>query len=242
MTPETLRKEQEYINDLIMQRAEECGIATNNIQPIFDGVAEEEGYLNSTLKVAWVLKEPWDDKDSSGRPCGGGWSLPKDCFYKDDAWSNPVWQKIAYVMHGFRKNLHWDEMRWIRDSHEMINEIRTVAWINVSKMPGYTVSNDDFIWQRYNKFWKDILFKQFSVFAPDVIIFGKTFHCFRGAYPDARKDDALSNDTVSYLRNGKQILLDTYHPGRKGGHYVDSLINALLVAKSEIKTEGLKPC
>ncbi len=184
------------------------------------------------------MKEPYDDLDSSGQPCGGGWSLVKDCFKKSDAWRDPVWQKIAYVMYGFRNNLTWNEMPWIRNKHEIINEILTVAWINASKMPFKTISNDALVECNFKAYWKEIVMEQLKVYEPNVIIFGKTFGFMQDCFPGAEYVKSFSNSTnqVWYFRWGKQILLSAYHPGRKGQEYVDALIEALHMAQNEIET------
>lgn len=226
MTAEVLREKQSEIDSMVKTCAEKAfsGSAMDRNSPIYDGIADEEAYLQSPLKVAWVLKEPYDDFTKANKPAGGGWSLVKDAFYKSDAWKNPVWQKVAYVMYGFRHGLNWDELPWIRENHEVINEIKSVAWINVSKMPGYKVSSDRAISNAYSV-WKDVIRFQLETYNPDVIIFGKTFHCFRDSY--GNPEPQVLNDNVWYYNIAGKHLLDTYHPGRKGGEYVNALIDAL---------------
>ena len=132
-------------------------------------------------------------------------------------------------MYGFHKGLHWNEMDWIRDDHSIIDEIKAVAWINVSKMPGYTVSNDQAISCAYGV-WKGVIKLQLETYNPDVIIFGKTFHCFRDDYGDP--EPHILNGDVWYYNVGGRHLLDAYHPGRKGGEYVDALIDALTAIRN----------
>lgn len=226
MTAKELMDKQTAIDSMVQTCAKNAFSSTtmNSVFPIFDGIADEEAYLQSPLKVAWVLKEPYDGFTKSNKPTGGGWSLVKDAFYKSDAWKNPVWQKVAYVMYGFRHGLNWDDLPWIRENHEIINEIRSVAWINVSKMPGYKVSSDRAISSAYSV-WKDVILLQLETYDPDVIIFGKTFHCFRVGY--GNPEPRALNDNIWYYNVAGKHLLDTYHPGRKGGEYVNALIDAL---------------
>ena len=171
-----------------------------------------------------MLKEPYDYFGDDNKPHGGGWSLVKEAFYKDDAWKGPVWQRVAYVMHGFRNGMHWKELPWIRDRPELIDEIKSVAWINVSKMPGYTVSDDDAIAAAYS-IWKPVIDRQLETYNPDVAIFGKTFHCFRDGY--GNPEPKILNDWIWYYNVGGRHLLYAYHPGRKGEDYVNTLIDAL---------------
>jgi hypothetical protein len=51
---------------------------TGKTHPIHDGVADLEGYLASSPRIMWILKEPYDDFNENGEPVGGGWSYTKD--------------------------------------------------------------------------------------------------------------------------------------------------------------------
>jgi len=44
-----------------------------DISPICDGIINIEQYLKSKYKILWILKEPYDEFDKDGKPCGGGW-------------------------------------------------------------------------------------------------------------------------------------------------------------------------
>lgn len=228
---------------MIHRVADQSGLATDDIYPIFDGICDEAGYLKSKLRVAWVLKEPYDDFDKkSGKPCGGGWSLVKDCFGKQDAWRNVIWQKIAYVMYGFNHNLKWEDMDYIRDNHAMIDEMKSIAYINLSKMPAYKSSNINVIDYNYKTFWMNVVAEQLKAYDPEVIVFGYTFGCMKESFLNAVEETGFMESVGGWVRywrycdhKKKQILLDTYHPGRKGGNYVNSLIVALDKAFKELK-------
>lgn len=231
--------EQKRLEKYIEQRAEETQKTKSDVKPIKDGVADLTGYLNSTLKVAWILKEPWDDEDANHRPKGGGWSLVNDCFNHltlESHKKNPVWQKVAYVMYGFRNNQKWDDMPWIRNKPEMLYEIRSVAWLNASKMPGGKVSSDSNIHEEYKNIWQPVLKEQLKVYKPDVLIFGKTFQHFCDEFENKKKIEKYCNQNLDFYVAGDKILIDTYHPGRKGGAYVNALIDALINAQKELKT------
>lgn len=246
MTKDELIMKQKEIDILVEKTAIQAGLTNDELEPIYDGIADEEKYLVSSLKVAWVLKEPYDDYNSCGQPCGGGWSLTKDAFYYKDNWKNPVWQKIAYIMYGFNHNILWEDMDWMHDKPEMIYEIRNIAWININKMPAYTSSNDANIAFLYNNYWREIVLMQLECCNPDVIIFANTFHCFANdekdnIYKNSIEDEVitkklkeLSGYYMPYRKLQKKRLIDAYHPGRKGGAYVNGLIEALKIAKKEL--------
>ena len=244
MTAESLEKQQKEIDLLVEKTARKANLITDKVEPIWDGIANPEGYLRSRLKVAWVLKEAYDDFDENGDNYGGNFSL-LECYDKPDAWRNKVWQRIAYVMYGFLHDLWWDNMDYIYDNHEMINVIRDIAMINISKMPGKTVSSLYEIEAKYNTVWREVILKQLDIYAPDVIIFGNTFECFRrdplgNRFQEAQLDRDISFDSnwgIDYFRLGGQRLISAYHPGRKDGSYVDGLISALQQAERELIPE-----
>ena len=248
MTPKQLEDQQIKINELVEKTAYCAGLANDCLLPIYDGIADEQAYLKSKPKVAWVLKEPYDDiSQNTNKPEGGGWSLPKDCFKKDDAWKNPVWQKIAYIMYAFRKHMRWEDMKNISDEPQMINVIYEVAYINISKMPNKKTSDSRYIEQQYANVWQSVIKKQLAVYDPDIIIFGNTFNCFLNdpkgnIFKDASKDEKLSKKltekggwSVDYLRCGRKRLISAYHPARKGPDYCIALIDALNLAEKELK-------
>ena len=207
---------------------------------IYDGVADINLYLKSSPKVAWLLKEPWDDFEN-GIPAGGGWSIPKDCFMKDDQeWKVRTWQRAIYVMYGLKNNLHFSEMDDIKNDPEMGRVLREVAWINLSKMPAYSTSSIMQITNQYKNIWRTIVLKQLDLYSPDVIVFGNTLQCCREDFlseGDVPIKRILHNDIcfINVYKKNHTILLDAFHPafisvgaGRGSVEfYVDSLIDAI---------------
>lgn len=78
----------------------------SNTKAIADGISDLNAYLSSYPKIAWILKEPYDEI-KEGKPCGGGWSIPKDCFLKEGPWDVLTWQRVIYVMHGLKHRLRY---------------------------------------------------------------------------------------------------------------------------------------
>lgn len=206
---------------------------------IADGIADFKAYLSSSPKIAWVLKEPYDDIMES-KPSGGGWSIPKDCFMKGGPWGVLTWQRVIYVMYGLKHKLTYQQMDYIRDNPEMGNVLREVAWINLNKMPSYTISNNNQIKEAYNNNWKEIVLKQIELYSPDVIVFCNTLQCCREDFL-SKQDEPIKK----YIQDGKcllsafrkdgRLLLDAYHPGFRYirgikdsvSEYVNSLIGAI---------------
>ena len=208
MTITELEQAQAEIIEEIYSFAERVGLSNDNIEPIPDGVYSAEKYLLAPTQIMWILKEPYDDFDENGEPYGGGWNL-FGAFDNDDAWSSRTWQPMIYSMYGLFNNQKWEDMDWISDDKSMVNVLKQIAYINISKIPASTATNDNSLWDKYN-LWKDILSKQIAIYAPKIIIFGNTFRYF--------KDDLVGADTnpkksiegiVDQYKNGSVKYLDT---------------------------------
>lgn len=229
MTKEELEKKQSEIQDKILQHAKDKGLVKEELEPIYDGVADIEKYLSSSPKIMWILKEPYDEATR------GGWYLPD--VLKEDKWkSRSMWQLMIQIDFGIRNNKNWIDMDWIKDNPEMAEELKKMAYINISKMPGGKTSGVGHLWECY-KLWKDILFEQIELYKPDVIIFGYTFQFFKNDLKIVEKPmysipDALRG--VNAYKKDDMILIDAYHPSGpgKGGErtwdnkYVNNIINA----------------
>jgi len=236
ITVELLQKGQDAIEDRIFKYAKDQGLSNENILPITDGIYSAEKYLGSSPKVMWVLKEPYDENEF-GKPWGGGWSIPKDCYDKNDAWTNRTWQPIIYSMYGLFNKLKWEKMDWIRDNKEMADVLKQIAYINISKMPAHTNSSQSPI-ENYYQIWKPILWEQIELYNPQVIIFGATFDYFfkdffgsNNVVPEKQYIHGDITYISEYKKDGR-ILLKTFHPiahqkGFNREYYVNSIISSI---------------
>lgn len=231
MTITDLEQSQAEIIKEIYSFAEQSGLTNENVEPIPDGVYSAEKYLSAPTQIMWILKEPYDDFDENDEPYGGGWCL-FEAFDNDNAWSAPTWQPIIYSMYGLFNNQKWEDMDWISDNKRMADMLKQIAYINISKMPASTTTNDSSLWEKYD-LWKDILTKQIAIYGPKIIIFGNTFRYF--------KDDLVGTDSyptrsiegiVDIYEKAGVKYLDTYHPNQKmvtRDIYVNSIIDACLI-------------
>lgn len=62
LSSEDIRKGQEKIKEEIYARAKELGISTDDLWPLPDGVFNIEGYCQSSPRIMWILKQPYDDR------------------------------------------------------------------------------------------------------------------------------------------------------------------------------------
>lgn len=202
--------------------------------PIVDGIVNIEKYLQSKFKILWILKEPYDYVED-GLPSGGGWHfcndfIAPDGFYKRIGKSHPTWHPIIYTSFGLLNDfIQYDSMDYIRDDKSMAEIIRSVAVINVKKLPGFTRTYDyGIICNAYNKN-KAILLKQIDTYNPDIIIGGSTLDLF---YDDLKisKDKIKNNGSVDYATINSKLFISAYHPGQTQvtrDNYVNDIINTV---------------
>lgn len=211
----------------------ELGMNGDTIEAIPDGIYSAERYLAASKRILWVLKEPYDEIAESGMPCGGGWCI-YEAFDNANAWSNRTWQPMIYASYGILHGIHYKDMDWIRDDRSMAEVLKDIAYINISKMPGFTNSNDADI-QRYYDLWRPILLEQIQLYRPQVIIFGNTFKYFKqdlignGAQPFLSLTKEDGGIYQNNYRMGDAILIDAYHPNQKmvtREKYVEGIIEA----------------
>ena len=235
MTVKELQKKQNEMFEIIRQHAQNAGLIKQKpiIEPIYDGVTDIEGYLASNPKIMWILKEPYDDFTQSGKYRGGDWYFTEH-FKKKDVWKDEtMWKVMIQINYAIRNGLKWKELDYIENDPEMIEELKKIAYINISKMPGESESTDHKLFESY-KIWKDIIKEQIDLYKPELIIFGKTFQFFKDDFFHITEKPikTVSGKWYSelYKKDG-MILIDAFHPSRKGGEdtsseYVNSIINA----------------
>ncbi len=175
MTAAALIAAQAALHAQIQARAIELGYS-ENILPIYDGVVDAEAYLAAKPKVMWILKEPYDDFDAEGMPAGGGWTMFKDFGEGGDTLAkaenrNAALRNVTYASHAILNCIgSYAKLPWITEKPEAYEKtIHSIAYCNIGKMPGETSTSDAHLADLYRD-WKDILFKQIDLYAPDVII------------------------------------------------------------------------
>lgn len=232
LSPDEIRSGQELIKSKIYERAKELGLSNDGLEPISDGVSNIEGYCQSSPRIMWVLKQPYDDfKD--GKPSGGGWEV-YGAFENSDAGTNRTWQPIVYTLVGIREHILWKDMSYIRDDKSMMETLKDIAYINVDKIPGMKNTSDEELAEAYER-WKGIIEEQIRLYDPQVICFANTMWLFKkdwGIDENTQHESiSLGNDKymLVYRKDGR-LCLDTYHPAQRVVHrenYVDAIIKAV---------------
>lgn len=208
-----------------------------NSFPIYDGIGNIEEYLLSKPRIACILKEPYDEI-VNGQAQGGDWSIVRDCFMKKDQnWPILTWQRIIYTVYALRNNLKYTEIDYIRDDHSIGEVLRSIAWINLNKMPAQKQSDQTYI-ENFKKYWKDIVKEQLRIYSPNVILCGNVFEaCHDELFPQAKLLQTLPGKEnmkdIAVYSVDQTLLFDVPHPGIIGkshdaiGYYVDSINEAI---------------
>lgn len=227
---------QEDIHAEINELAEKIK-ESNDVWPICDGVSDIEEYLQSSPKIMWILKEPYDGFDENGNPNNGGYTLLEDLKDQRETQLKPMpstIQRVIYATYGIFTGYKYDDM-WLYKEPEMYKYLFQIAYINLSKMPAYTTSGD--MTSKYYA-WRDIVLKQIDLFQPNVIIFGGTFQYIKD---DLGIDETYlihseENWKLNIYKKNDTLYIETYHPGvrRSPRTYVNMIANSIKEFKKQI--------
>ncbi len=181
------------------------------LEPINDGVTKFEEYLSERPRIMWILKEPWDEI-RNGKPYGGGFSIPE--IQQDKNFINNIsyaQKRIIYTMQCIRTRGEekYDNMNWY---WKMPQHLQNIAYINLSKMPGYSTTDNAFI--ECAKPWAEIVKKQISIYDPDVIILGNIYDVALQLkiIENAEFKESIDGLVDVYLTKENKLLLNAYHP------------------------------
>ena len=232
MTAIELNKAQKDIHEEILKCAIDNNLVRDDIKPMYDGVCDVGKYCESLPRTMWVLKE-FSDEISNGLPSGGGYCV-YDCFNKDNAWKVRSWQRMIYTSYGIVNHKRWNEMDKICNNKPMVDVLNQIAYINISKMPGFIKSDDNNIRRCYS-IWRTILLKQIKVYNPNIIILGNTFKFIRSDPGFKEIMPGITNEPIikkgGYLdvyQSNEVLLFDAYHPSVWKNECIESIIDICL--------------
>jgi len=160
-------KEEKRIKETIDR---ECVDPAGKSEPIYDGIANPELYLQSKQRILWILKEPYDKGEKLGDAEDGGWSMAEAMNNEPDKLSRwKVFQPICYINYGiWTGDDDWIDMPALNNSEEIRQGIRKIAYINISKLPGLKGTPDGRIVEAYQNH-RGIILDQIKTYAPNII-------------------------------------------------------------------------
>jgi len=208
-----------------------------NIFPITDGIIDINKYYNAKYKILWILKEPYDGFDDDGMPSGGDWDLcdvirKKQTIY-DFIGGRRTFKPMIYTSWSILNDFClWDYMDNVEDNPTMLEAFKSIAYINIKKLPGYTSSSSSVIKNAY-QLYKDILLKQIDYYNPDIVIGGSTLDYF---FNDLgfKGEEMQKHESVYYIVKDNKIFIKAYHPSQRSSttevtqeKYCDDIITTI---------------
>ena len=190
---------------------------------IIDGIIDEHKYNASKYKIMWILKEgnvSDEDKvnDVAINLCAGFSSG----HHRKNALSVPTFRKMIYATYGIiHPETEWSDVPFANEG--AYEAILQVAYININKYPGGSVSNSDEIKKAYTKN-KQVLLDQIKECNPEIIIFGGTWSYFETAdlvsigwdislcetkYAD---ESHIGTTTTYFTVSPNRLCISAYHP------------------------------
>lgn len=218
-----LDKKVEEIDNLL----EEIG-KTHSKTVVYDGIANTKRYLKSKYKILWILKEA---NDPDGEESWDLRNLMNDAIEDGGLATNMVstFKDIIYTSYGLLNGFkQWDDIEYIDDNNSVADVLKDIAFINISKFPGGSTSNEKDLEENYQIF-KNIVLKQIKEFSPQIIICGNTCK-FIEEDLDLSDMEFVKEDAIWYYLSSKRIVIDAWHPAQRqltDQKYCDSIIDAV---------------
>jgi hypothetical protein len=192
-----------------------------------DGIINIDKYLESEVKIMWILKEPNSSEELNWRYEIANIKTETGTKYGWAGTFNP----IIYASFGITNNLNWAEIPDTNVDPKIIDILQSIAFVNVKKTPGESVAFDNEIFE-YHAENKNILISQINAYKPDVIICGNTFQYIGNDLKDLFKDLIFEYDEISKMsnyQNSKIIIVDAFHPNARKNKetYCNYIINSV---------------
>lgn len=192
---------------------------------VSDGVVSIQDYLNSDLKLCFILKEA---NDPSG---DGGWDLR--AFIRNED-RGATWDNVARWVTCIRNINH--EVAWqnIKNmTHEIQKEIlRSICAFNLKKTPGLHTTNAKTFTQQVSED-REFIKRQYAIYTPDLTICCGTGWHFKDVL--GVKDQNISETSRGikwFLNNENKPVLMFSHPEARV--HVPLIIYGLVDAVKEV--------
>jgi hypothetical protein len=204
---------------------------------IYDGIIDIEEYYSSSIKILWILKEPYS---GSKRSMLDDLKFNRAEGNKKD--SHTTWHPIIYISHCIINNFcDYSSIKKIKEDKRISNVLKKIAFINVQKTPEKERTNPKSkrtnpkdISEAYKKH-KEILHTQINVYNPDIIIGASTLPLFINDL-GLKDEDKIK---LHWTKNNK-LYINTYHPAQlvlKPDDYITRIIS---ISKFWFETKYLK--
>jgi hypothetical protein len=177
-------------------------LPANGVYPVIDGIIDVERYWSSKYKILWILKEA----NYGGKNSNEGENLC--CFYRDIEKDSPKIQThltIKRVMNATHR---------ILSNLEPLEAFKSIACINIKKIPGSKKSSESEIKKAYDQN-RVLLFEQIEVYNPDIIICGNALQYFKEYFEpvlNLSKKKSIGMGERHYFCTKERLYINAYHP------------------------------
>jgi len=209
-----------------------------------DGIINYEKYSKSPIKILWILKEPnstegklnWREEIRLIPTYNGNLGAFEKTF-----------ANIVYTSYGLLNKKKWNEMQWIEDDPSIVNSLEEIAFINISKTPGGSKSNDAFLELQYQSYYKDVVKNQITNFRPNIIIGGNTIKFIiedlKEIYPSLKYEKYVQTSDlgIHLSEEDNLVVFDARHPQNTSSSreiYCNDIIDNYLSLTQKTKDEN----
>lgn len=194
-------------------------------QPVaFDGVVDEDKYLKTDVKIAFLLKDvngeetKIEDGIKTTTMISEDWEYvkilreeiinPEKGLYK--TWPNAcLWIEVFRNSNVSYMDCLTNEGQF--DENRLRNHMLEVAIVNIKKTPGGGSSNYDEIRESAITN-KELLLEEFDILAPQLIICGGTFEFAKLIYDISGDKIMRLPSGAEYFKLGDRVFLEFVHP------------------------------
>jgi hypothetical protein len=206
------------------------------LYPIIDGIIDVEKYVNAKYKILWILKEPhdeWVTVKETGQRRNGRWNIASG--YSELTIDKIKKERKLLVAKRVMLATH----KILPEAENALEALKSIAYINIKKIPGGSSSVQKEIEQAYNEH-KDLLKEQIETYNPDIIICGNTLQYLSddNYFPKQNRVELFStpNGQFCYYALKDRLYINTYHPAiRENDEFWDKCIDGIASAVSDWK-------
>jgi len=208
-----LGKEIEYLKTKekeIVSKINSINSGEKGLLPIIDGIIDIEKYVKAKYRILWILKEPhdeWVTVKATGQKRNGGWDLVHDIYEK---LTEDSIKKLLVA-----KRVMETTFKLLPDIGNSLEAFKSIAYINIKKIPGGRFSFQNQIEKAYNDN-KDLLKEQIETYNPNIIICGNTLpYLSMDNYFEKINRKTFGTNLKSrycYYPLKNRIYINTFHP------------------------------
>lgn len=171
---------------------------------ITDGIIDDNHWVNSEIKVLFLLKEAYDSKKVEG-----SWDLP--ALIRRKKVSGRTFKPMAQWAYGIQGVLKSHEiLPFQEDGANVEHALLSSAVVNLKKSGGKSKSNSENLSTYVDEDW-DLISKQIRIISPKIVICGNTWSLISKKIPNKKISDS------AYLSDGV-IYISYWHPSNRASN------------------------